>query len=475
MTDIILFAKDSPEDLILRGFTRKYILSKLGVDVGVHDSTIRKHISNINNKDYIITFIKSNFSDEDITYIIDNHKSKQEVLDFFGINGKLSIKDIFERIGFTNEYIKARNKRTHEILMTATRVKYGVEHAMQSDTVKQKSKETCLKKYGVEHPMQNIEIQKAASQTCMNRYGVSNPKQYAKFKHKAERSCFSHFGVKYPMQSKDVIEKSKETCLKKYGAVHPMQSDMIRKKVIQTCVDKYGVRNVFQSKEVKSKIKKTMISRYGVGNPKQSDLIKQKARQTCFNNYGVEYPMQSRQIIEKSGNTLKTKYGVSNIMQLRDTIDKVIKTKHENNTFNVSSSEAALYKLLLDVFGEDDIHAQYNQDPRYPFCCDFYIASRDMFIELNAFWSHGHHWFNPALESDKDTLQIWKDKNTEFYNNVIHTWSVSDVQKRNTAMKNNLDYVVFWSDKLEDASLWFALGCPDGKDWEHEYSWIPSK
>ena len=48
-----------------------------------------------------------------------------------------------------------------------------------------------------------------------------------------------------------------------------------------------------------------------------------------------------------------------------------------------------------------------------------------------------------------------------------------DVEKRETARKNNLNYVTLWDSDGMDADLWFAMGMPLGKDWEHEYSWLP--
>jgi hypothetical protein len=97
-----------------------------------------------------------------------------------------------------------------------------------------------------------------------------------------------------------------------------------------------------------------------------------------------------------------------------------------------------------------------------------------MFIELNAFCSHGKHWFDESSDIDIKTLHKWQNGGTEFYDNLINVWTHSDVEKRETARKNNLNYVVFWSDKLNDVLLWFKLGCPDGHDYDIEYSWVPS-
>jgi hypothetical protein len=536
----MLFKKDSPEDLILRGFTRKDILNRTGADVGAHGSEYRKRIVGIDSKEYISEYIKANFTDAQIIDIITNHQSHSDVLSFFDINGKLSIKDVFDRIGYGEEYVKARNKKTHDTLMAATKAKYGVKHAMQSDILKQRSKETCLKRYGVEHPMQVAAIQETASKTCIEKYGVKNPKQCETFKEKAKQTCLQNHGVEYPMQSAEIIAKSKETSREKYGTDYPMQSEEVRDKVVQTCVDKYGVENVFQSDKIKAEIKETMIKQYGVENPKQCEEIKEKAKRTCLQNHGVEYPMQSAEIIAKSKctnvikygyeqasqaesikiktektcelryggksslcsskvrekaidammnkygvkhplqsdkikqkfiNTCINKYGVKNPTQCKEILKKIIETKCINGTFNTSQTEIKLYDLLVAKFGEHDVLRQY-KDLRYPFCCDFYIKSRDMFIELNAFWTHGGHWFNRNSPYDVEIVQAWLSENTEFYKKAVKNWTVSDANKRQASKNNHLNYIVFWSDTLDDAILWFTSGCPDGQDWEKEYSWL---
>ena len=51
----------------------------------------------------------------------------------------------------------------------------------------------------------------------------------------------------------------------------------------------------------------------------------------------------------------------------------------------------------------------------------------------------------------KELLESWKGKNKEYYNNAINTWSVRDVNKRNIAVQNNLNYIEFWNiNELKD-------------------------
>lgn len=79
-------------------------------------------------------------------------------------------------------------------------------------------------------------------------------------------------------------------------------------------------------------------------------------------------------------------------------------TKKLNNSFNASAPEERAYLLLLKYFNTDDIIRQYS-DIRYPFNCDFYIPSIDLFVELNLSWTHGKHPFDINSPADLQTLQ----------------------------------------------------------------------
>lgn len=117
----------------------------------------------------------------------------------------------------------------------------------------------------------------------------------------------------------------------------------------------------------------------------------------------------------------------------------------------------------IDYFGKNDIECQYRSE-RYPYKCDFYIKSRDIFIELNAYWVHGGHWFDVNNEADVERLQVWIDKSNESYERAIYVWSENDLEKRKIALDNKLNYVVFWDADLTDAKHWFQIGCPDNFD-----------
>lgn len=164
------------------------------------------------------------------------------------------------------------------------------------------------------------------------------------------------------------------------------------------------------------------------GDPNYNN--REKTKQTCLTKYGCESPLENREIWQKTYETTLARYGgtgfggMSNAKMLdtarkgnaalwekyyADTSFKEAyqtsqnKTKKANKTFNASKREVELYNKLIAIYGEYDVMAQY-RDIRYPFNCDFYIKSLDLFIELNAHWTHGEHPFDSANEADLNKL-----------------------------------------------------------------------
>lgn len=273
-----------------------------------------------------------------------------------------------------------------------------------------------------------------------------------------------------PLCSQAKLEK---TNMEKYGVARPLQNDSVRDKLKQTCLDKYGVNNPSSAEQVKQKRVETCIARYGVAYAVQSNQVLEQRKETNQQKYGGNSPFCSESVREKSANAIYKKYGVKNVMYLPMSVRKVNKTKAVNRTFHISEPEQTLYEMLCEHFGIDDVIRQYSSD-LYPFACDFYIKSRDLYIELNASWTHGGHWFGTD-ESDGEKKAKWLAKNKKYYDNAIDVWADKDLRKRDVASHNSLNYVVFWDNKLRDAIVWFALDCPDGQDYIKTYSWLPER
>ena len=228
-------------------------------------------------------------------------------------------------------------------------------------------------------------------------------------------------------------------------------------------IKKYGVNNVFKLKEFQDKAAETREKRYGGRYTlSKGSSLEPSARQNRIETN------KSEESKEKRIQTNIEKYGYPNPNQSLIVQRKIRKTKKKNNTFSTSKSEQQLNDKLLNLF--DNVQTQFTSS-QYPFACDFYIPERQLYIELNATWTHGSGWYDINNPTHKEISNKLK-KSSGYYKSAYKTWTNLDVRKRKIAKKNNLNYLVFWQPDLSDFHLWVELGCPDAKDWEKDYSWL---
>ena len=248
---------------------------------------------------------------------------------------------------------------------------------------------------------------------------------------KAKQTCLERYGVEHPKKSSVVNEKTKQTCLERYGVSSFTQSNQFKEKTKQTCVEKYGTEYYLQSDDYNIKNRSTRLKRYGDENYRNSE----KAKHTCLERYGVENP--GCRDVQKINNTIN-----KDIIQ-----QKIYQTKKKNKTFNSSKIEKQFEAYLKE--NNINYKTQYKSKV-YPFNCDFYFPDNDLYLEINAHWTHGGHPFDSTNKDDLLLLEQWKSKNTGFYNNAVIVWTVRDVLKRDTAKKNNLNYLEVFTDNIED-------------------------
>ena len=260
------------------------------------------------------------------------------------------------------------------------------------NNVQIKMKETSIKKWGYEYPSQSPKFRAQVIQTCNEKYGCDNISQV-----------------------NEIIEKKKQTKLERYGDMgyHNI------KKMKQTNLQRYGCESTFSNESIRNKAQETIRKIYGVDNPFQSEIIKDKIKQTNIQLYNCEHNMQSEKVREKA-----------------------YATKRKNHTFNTSCVEIELTKWFKD--NNIDILTQYKCD-KYPYMCDFYLPKYDLFIEIQGCWTHGGHPFDKNNKDDIKILHKWISKNTKYYDNAIEVWTKRDVEKRQIAQRNNLNFVEIFS------------------------------
>lgn len=239
-----------------------------------------------------------------------------------------------------------------------------------------------------------------------------------------------------------------------------------------------GMKGKHQSDEAKAKISKASKGR------KQSEEAKQKlskARKGIKTNFvpksafkkgntpwnkgikGVYHPTEETK--QKTSKSLKGRKRPEEFcLKMKELANseeiklKIYKTKKQNHSFNTSSYEDVFYSKLLLIFDSEDIIRQYYDD-RYPFNCDFYIKSKDLFIELNLNWTHGEIPFDSSNAECQLKLSTWKQKSitSQFYLNAIDTWTVRDVNKLNILKANNLNYLIAYNQEDMDKILNYLL------------------
>ena len=281
--------------------------------------------------------------------------------------------------------------------------------AQSSDEIKQKIKQTCLEKYGVDSPLKSDKIRNKSKQTCLEKYGVDNPAKLEENK-----------------------EKVKQTCLKKYGTISTTQCKEIRDKIKQTCLEKYGVDNPAKLEENKEKVKQTCLKKYGGLAPICDPSIKNQIKQTCLEKYGVD----------NYGKSLKHKINMSTIMSSDEMQEHRYNVMTKNHSFNTSKPEEELYLYIKEKF--PSVKRQYKDKLRYPYNCDFYIPELDYFIELQGYYTHNTHPYNPNSILDQVLVERYKERYGPKCQ-AITIWTLKDPEKRDCAKRNHLNFKEIWN------------------------------
>ena len=327
--------------------------------------------------------------------------------------------------------------------------------AQSSDEIKQKIKQTCLKKYGVDNYNKTKESKEKIKQTCLEKYGVEYFWQSNECKEKIKQTCLEKYGVDSPLKSEKIRNKGKQTCLEKYGVDNPAKLEENKEKVKQTCLKKYGTISTTQCKEIRDKIKQTCLKKYGVDNPAKLEENKEKVKQTCLKKYGGLAPICDPNIknqikqtclekygVDNYGKSLKHKINMSTIMSSDEMQEHRYNVMTKNHSFNTSKPEEELYLYIKEKF--PSVKRQYKDKLRYPYNCDFYIPELDYFIELQGYYTHNTHPYNPNSISDQVLVERYKERYGPKCQ-AITIWTLKDPEKRDCAKHNHLNFKEIWN------------------------------
>lgn len=263
---------------------------------------------------------------------------------------------------------------------------------------------------------------------------------------------------KCSMNSNETKEAYKKSCIDKYGVDNPMKNKNVVDKGKETCRNKYGVVRASLLKEYQDKVKETNMKRYGVEVPLQNREINKKWHETCYVNFGTYSPLANKEIYDKAEETTYKKYGVYCVFNTKENREKLLseKTKQKryetlrrNHTFNTSKIEETIYEKLIDIYSKSDVLREYKDKDRYPYRCDFYIKSLDLFIEVQGYYTHGKEPYDQNSIKHQILVQKYKERYSPNCQAIV-IWTIKDVEKRNKAKENNLKYLeIFHKDILK--------------------------
>ena len=358
--------------------------------------------------------------------------------------------DLSEKTPVYEIYYRLKNnlKKRPVCIICGKPVKYTSGHyakfcskeCQYSDLGKKITKEIKIKsnleKYGVEHTSQLKEV--------TDKRTKSRADHVNKIQQHVRESLYKKYGAYDVMHIPHILQKIKDTNLKKFGVEFPLQqlkkeNSEIYQKISQTCINKFDVDSPLKNKEVREKIKQTNIQKYGVDNLFKNDIIKEKIKQTNIQKYGVDNPLKNKEIREKIKQTNIQKYGVDNPLKNKE----IWKKSQDNRQISSKSKlENNFLNYLKLKYESDDIITQY-KSKEYPYYCDFYIKSINLYIEIQGHWTHNDHPFDINNLNDQQIMNIWRTKSLsdKYYKNALNTWTIKDVEKRNTAIQNNLNYL----------------------------------
>lgn len=368
-----------------------------------------------------------NFSFKELCFRIHNNVDLQK--DFYcKICGK---KLLFNGHGYDNSCSKkCSSQLAYQTICKNNKIKYGVEHTLSLTEVRTKIKIKKKQKYNNENYNNSLKTVQTKlndiDENGLNIFERSNKKAMNTMRNDIDEFGYNMFKRK-AIKAKETGSRPNENNISNYqlGALK------VRNKRLND-IDENGL-NSYQRASLLSK--NTNYIKYGQDSYAKTKQFKEYMIEHNLEKYHVPYYFQSDEY----------KYKKQDPEWVNNLVNHLIETKRKNNTFNKSKPEQRILLKLKTLY--KDVIYNYKDITRYPFLCDFYIPSLDLFIELNFHWTHGKEPFDKNNEKHLEIINLWKNKIKPFYKHAIYVWTDLDVRKLQTFKKNNLNYRIFYNEK----------------------------
>lgn len=169
--------------------------------------------------------------------------------------------------------------------------------------------------------------------------------------------------------------------------------------------------------------------------PPEKKESKKKKYKEYWNNLSLE---EKEKINKKRSDSCKESWKSDSLKEKQHKTYR----KHKKGRFCRTILEQTIYECLIKVF--PDLIYDSKIDERYPYYCDFYIPSLDLFIEINGHPSHGSY---PYIENDKRSME----ESYKLYGDWLKTYTVRDVEKYNKAVDSKINYLrIYPSTSIEE-------------------------
>lgn len=216
--------------------------------------------------------------------------------------------------------------------------KYGVYNIQQIDSVKEKTKETCLLKYGVTNGGGTPEAQEKIRKTMRDRYGVEHALQHEAFKEKFKNTCYLKFGTSCPFNNAEILNKIEKSKLEKN--LSPFNSNLE--------IEIYNYIKSLYDKEI-------IINDWAILNGQQLDIVIPDLK-IAFEINGIYWHQANEKNINyhlnKSINSISNEYVLFHIFEDDWKINKVLMKEKIYNVLN-EIYDAPEYiddnKIVLDL------------------------------------------------------------------------------------------------------------------------------
>jgi len=413
-------------------------------------------------------YITQNKSQKDIQKLYNlSDREFYSLKEFYKITKRLKsheIDNILTKDVLQKEYLK--NKLSAKAI--------GKKYKIDEETVLNR-----LNKYNIEKS--NITIKKkheVIKSILYDQYIIQNKSidlisKENKVSEKYISKCLSELKI---FKSKDKIKESQKHTLNSNYTKQELKK-LYKKRAIHQTIDlenRYteALNNITKENFYKYYIeenhtKKEVLEHYNISNKifkklyiyfniNKYEYLKNKApsKEELYQLYLVEKKSIKQIAIESKCsrtviNRLIIKYNL-NIDQ-KEKFKRSFKKRKINGTVNTSKAEDQIAFLLESKFC--NVKRQYKSD-LYPFACDFYIPEIDTYIEYQGDWSHGKDGrkilgpYNSNNKEHQKVIEKWKEKEDRGhprYKGAIDVWTIRDPLKRETARKNNLNWLEFFT------------------------------